>query len=131
MSKLYSLTDITNALGGLVIGDANTLISRVSSLANAKSGDISFMSDAKYKKALEACKASAYVLREKDAGLTSAPCISTDNPYAYFAKLSAFLNPTAIPALGIATSAVVDKTASIPSSCSILPMVVKIGRAHV
>lgn len=124
MSKQYSLTDIANALGGQVNGDGNTLISRVSSLANAQVGEISFFNDAKYIKALNACKASAFVLREKDVSLTSTPCISTDNPYAYFAKLSAFLNPMTISALGIASSAVVDETATIPSSCSISPMVV-------
>ncbi|MEO7343842.1 MAG: LpxD N-terminal domain-containing protein, partial [Methylotenera sp.] len=119
MSKQYSLSDIVNALGGRVIGDETTLISCVSSLANAQFGDISFINDAKYKKALDACQASAYVLREKDASLTSAPRIITDNPYAYFAKLSAYLNPVAITPLGIAPSAVVDASANVPASCSI------------
>ncbi len=124
MSKQYSLSDIVNALGGHVVGDETTLISRVSSLANAHFGDISFINDAKYKKALDACQASAYVLREKDASLTSAPCIITDNPYAYFAKLSAYLNPASMAPLGIAPSAVVEKSATVPASCSIAPMAV-------
>ncbi len=124
MSKKYSLCEITKALGGYVLGDDSTQISRVSSLANAKSGDISFINDAKYQKALVSCKASAYVLREKDSALTALPRIIVDNPYAYFAKISALLNPPATPQLGIAPSAVIDATASIPASCSIAPLAV-------
>jgi UDP-3-O-[3-hydroxymyristoyl] glucosamine N-acyltransferase len=122
MSKAYSLSEIASILGGQVIGDGATPIFRVSSLANAQSGAISFINGAKYQKALTTCKASAYVLKEKDAGLTPLPKIIVDNPYAYFAKVSAFLNPVATPVLGIATSAVIDPSAHIPASCSIAPL---------
>ncbi len=124
MSKQYSLSAIAQTLGGDVLGDETVSISRVASLANAKSGDICFISDAKYQKALVSCEASAFVLKERDADLTALPRIIVDNPYAYFAKLSAFLNPPAAVKLGIALSAVVDATATIPASCSIGPLVV-------
>lgn len=124
MGKQYSLSEITKILGGNVVGDDTTLISRVASLANAKTGDISFVNDAKYQKTLDSCKASAYVLREKDAALTMLPRIIVDNPYAYFAKLSAFLNPITSTILGIAPTAVVDISANIPASCSIAPLAV-------
>ncbi|MSP86971.1 MAG: UDP-3-O-(3-hydroxymyristoyl)glucosamine N-acyltransferase [Methylotenera sp.] len=124
MIKQYSLGDIAKALGGSVIGDATTLISRVASLSNAQSGDISFINDAKYQKVLQSCQASAYVLREKDSALTFLPKIIVDNPYAYFAKVSAFLNPAIQAPLGIAPSAVIDASAHIPASCSIGPLAV-------
>ena len=124
MSKQYSLSAIAQSLGGYVLGDETVSISRVASLANAKSGDICFINDAKYQKALVSCEASAFVLKERDADLTTLPRIIVDNPYAYFAKLSAFLNPHATVKLGIALSAVVDATAAIPASCSIGPMAV-------
>jgi len=124
MSKQYSLSAIAQTLGGYVLGDETVSISRVASLANAKSGDICFINDAKYQKALVSCEASAFVLKEPDADLTTLPRIIVDNPYAYFAKLSAFLNPPATVKLGVALSAVVDATATIPASCSVGPMVV-------
>ena len=124
MGKQYSLSEITKVLGGSVVGDDTTLISSVASLANAKTGDISFVNDAKYQKTLDSCKASAYVLREEDEALTTLPRIIVDNPYAYFAKLSAFLNPIVSTTLGIAPSAVVDISANIPASCSIAPLAV-------
>ena len=124
MSKQYSLSAIAQTLGGYVLGDETVSISRVASLANAKSGDICFINDAKYQKALVSCEASAFVLKERDADLTTLPRIIVDNPYAYFAKLSAFLNPPATVKLGVALSAVVDATATIPASCSVAPLVV-------
>ena len=124
MSKQYSLSAIAQTLGGYVLGDETVSISRVASLANAKSGDICFINDAKYQKALVSCEASAFVLKERDADLTTLPRIIVDNPYAYFAKLSAFLNPPATVKLGVALSAVIDATATIPASCSVGPMAV-------
>lgn len=122
MSKKYSLSEITKALGGRVVGDDSILIARVSSLSNAKAGDISFINESKYQKELVTCKASAYVLREKDSTLTTLPRIIVDNPYAYFAKISTFLNPPALHQLGISSSAVVDSSAHIPASCSVAPL---------
>lgn len=124
MRKTYALSDIVNALGGRVSGDASTLVVRVSSLANAQAGDISFLTDSKYHKALSASQASAFVLREADAVLTTAPCIIVDNPYAYFAKLSSLLNPVLVAEIGIAASAVIDATAIVPASCAIAALVV-------
>jgi UDP-3-O-[3-hydroxymyristoyl] glucosamine N-acyltransferase len=124
MSKQYSLSAIAQTLGGYVLGDDTVSISRVASLTNARSGDICFINDAKYQKALVSCEASAFVLKERDADLTTLPRIIVDNPYAYFAKVSAFLNPPAAVKLGVALSAVVDATATIPASCSIGPLVV-------
>jgi len=124
MSEKYSLSAIVETLGGYVLGDNSVLIARVASLANAKTGDICFVNDAKYQKALASCEASAFVLREKDAALASVPSIIVDNPYAYFAKVSALLNPPATVKLGIAITAIVDASAIIPPSCSIAPLVV-------
>lgn len=124
MSEQYSLGDIVKLLGGRVVGDDSTRIDRVASIANAKSGTITFINGAKYQKAIATCQASAYVLRDNDVDLTPLPKIVVDNPYAYFAKLSALLNPQAEPLLGVSASAVVASSATIPNSCSIAPHVV-------
>jgi len=102
-----------------VLGDSSVLIKRVSSLANAQPGHISFLSDSKYQKALASSNASAFVLKQEHADLTSAPKIIVDNPYVYFAKLSAFLNPVASAPLGIARTAAVADSAKVPASCSV------------
>ena len=81
MGKNYALSEIANALGGRIVGDDSTIISSVSSLQNAKSGDICFINDTKYVKVLAGSKASAVVLRQKDESLTDLPKIIVDNPY--------------------------------------------------
>ncbi len=124
MSKRYSLDDIVKALGGFVIGDGSTLIQQVSSLANAKAGDISFVNDSKYQKAVATCKASAFILKSVHADLTNAPKIIVDNPYAYFAKVLAFLNPPFIPPKGVAATAVVAASAVISPTSSVGALVV-------
>ncbi len=129
MSKNYTLNDIVRILGGRVVGDGEIEISRVSSLDNATSGDICFISDAKYQQALSISAASAVILREKDAAFAAIPKIIVDQPYAYFAKLAVLLNPPSLPILGISPSAVVDVSAQIPPTCSVGAFVV-IG-AHV
>jgi len=124
MSNQYSLDEIVSALGGVVVGDGGTLVRRVSSIANAKTGDISFVSDSKYEKAVATSQASAFILKHAHAALTAAPKIIVDNPYAYFAKVSAFLNPATTAPVGIASSAVVAASAQIPATCSIGELVV-------
>lgn len=124
MSNQYSLDEIVNALGGLVVGDGSILIRRVSSLANAKAGDISFVSDSKYEKVVANSKASAFILKPAHAELTVAPRIVVDNPYAYFAKVSAFLNPVTAAPVGIATTAIVAASAHVPATCSVGDFVV-------
>jgi len=124
MGQQYSLNDIVNALGGHVVGDDSVLISRVSSIANAQAGSISFFNDSKYQKALAASKASAFIMKEAHADLTAQPKVIVDNPYAYFAKLSAFLNPLAAVPTGVHETAVIHTSAHIPASCSVGPLVV-------
>lgn len=124
MSNQYSLDEIVNALGGLVVGDGSTLVRRVSSLANASTGDISFITDSKYEKALATSTASAFILRQAHAHLTTAPKIIADNPYAYFAKVSAFLNPVTVAPVGVASTAIVAVSAQVPATCSIGEFVV-------
>ena len=124
MSKQYSLDEIVNALGGKVMGDSSTLISRVSSITNAKPGAISFINDTKYEKLVSSCHASALILKDCLSDLTELPKIIVDNPYAYFAKVSAFLNPLPMIKHGVNPSAVIAPTARISPSCSVGPLAV-------
>ena len=102
-----------------MLGDADTVITRVASLANAQAGHISFLSDSKYKSQLAKTLASAIILAPAHRDATDLPRILTDNPYAYFARISELLNPLSVAAPGISASAVISQTATVPASCSI------------
>lgn len=118
-----TLKEIVSSLGGQLFGE-NIAIDRVASVANAQAGDITFITDSKYREELKTSKASAVILAEENRSHTDLPCIVTDNPYAYFARLLALLNPKQEPVKGIHPSAVVTQTARVPASCSIGPNVV-------
>ncbi len=109
----YRLADIVARFGGRVVGDAETRVSQIGTLDKAVAGQIAFLANTKYRNQLEASQASAVILSEADADATQLPRIVAGNPYAYFAKLSAFLNPLREFAPGIHPSAVIGKGARI------------------
>ncbi len=109
----YRLSEIVARFGGRVQGDAGTCVSQIGTLENAVAGQITFLSNAKYRRQLEASKASAVIVSEADAGATELPRIVAANPYSYFAKLSAFLNPLAEYSAGIHISATIGEGATI------------------
>ena len=124
MGSKLSLKQIADQLGGKLSGNPETEIRRVGSLAHAQVGAISFFNDTKYTSQLNATKASAIILKIEHAPLTLLPKIISDNPYAYFAKVSQLLNPTALSPLGVHESAVIGDSVIIPASCSIGAQVV-------
>ena len=118
-----TLKYLVETLGGELIG-SDIEVERVSSIANAQAGSITFITDSKYQKELIATKASAVILTAKDKIFSELPSIVTDNPYAYFAQVSTILNPKPKPLLGIHTTANVGEASKIPRSCAIGPMAV-------
>jgi UDP-3-O-[3-hydroxymyristoyl] glucosamine N-acyltransferase len=119
MSAQYTLREIVSKLGGELIGDGELIVTHVASLSNAKPGQITFLTTSRHISKLAGTHASAIVVSEENRDVIELPRIVTDNPYAYFARLSALMNPPQEFAHGIHASAVVHVTASIPGSCAI------------
>ncbi len=124
----YRLADIAARFGGRVLGDADTPVNQVATLESAQAGHLAFLASSKYRAQLATTQASAVIVGQADAGATALPRIVCDNPYAYFARISAFLNPSPPVAPGIHPSAVIGEGAQIHSSSHIGPHVV-IGAA--
>jgi UDP-3-O-[3-hydroxymyristoyl] glucosamine N-acyltransferase len=119
----YRLADIAARFGGQVVGDAETKVQQIGTLEKATAGQIAFLANAKYRHQLDGSRASAVILSRADADATQIPRIVCDNPYSYFAKLSAFLNPLPECVPGIHASAVVGKGAQISPQAHIGPLV--------
>jgi UDP-3-O-[3-hydroxymyristoyl] glucosamine N-acyltransferase len=119
MSINLSLQQITKQLGGVVSADIDVYIARVGSLAFAQSGAISFFSDTKYTAQLSNTLASAVIIAPAHAALTALPKIVTDNPYAYFAKVSQLLNPPYAMERGVHISAVIHASSIVPAACNV------------
>ena len=119
MRKSFRLGDIVKRLGGELIGDADVRIHQVASLESARPTDITFLAQSRFLPQLDQTQAAAVILGPEARDASSLPRIISANPYAYFARVSAFLNPPAVVKPGIHDSAVVDKSARIAGSASI------------
>jgi len=119
MNISYRLADIAAQLGGRVLGDGEVRVAQVATLENAQSSHISFLANSKYRTQLAGTKAGAVILGEADAQTTDLPRIVSDNPYAYFARVSALLNPLPEAMPGVHSAAVIGASAQIDATASI------------
>ena len=115
----YRLADITARFGGRLLGDADVVVQQIATLDSADKHHISFLSNSKYRSQLATTGAGAVILGETDADATTLPRIVCDNPYAYFAKVSALLNPLPQAVPGIHSSAVIGEGAQVDPSAHI------------
>ena len=104
------------------MGDPLVRVNQISTLERATAAEISFLTNSKYHAQLVSTAAGAVILGEADADATAIPRIISSNPYAYFAKVSALLNPLPVISPGVHSSAVVSGTAKIDPGASVAAM---------
>jgi len=102
-----TLAEIAARLGGDVLGDGQTRVSRVATLASAGAGDIAFLANPKYRSQLQTTQASAVILAPATAGDFAGARIVTANPYACYARVVALLNPSQPGVVGVHPSAAI------------------------
>ena len=117
--KSFKLGAIVKQFGGELIGDSDVRIRQVATLESARSTDIAFLAHARYLPQVKLTRAAAVILGPEARNACSLPRIISANPYAYFARVSALLNPPAAMKRGRHASAVVDRTAHVAKSASI------------
>jgi UDP-3-O-[3-hydroxymyristoyl] glucosamine N-acyltransferase len=117
----YTLADIAAQLGGDVLGDPQTRISQVATLASAGEGDIAFLANRKYRSQLQSTGASAVILAPDVADGFVGPRIVTANPYAYYARVATLLNPVVATDRGVHPTAVIESV--VPASVFVGPHV--------
>ena len=119
----YSLRELVTRFGGEVRGDDGVLVEQVGTLESAQARQISFFSNPRYQKLLPRTRAGAVIVSRQTADLTALPRIVCDDPYLYFARLSAFFNFPVPVAPGMHASASIDPTAQVDASAWIGPQV--------
>ena len=115
------LAEIVERLGGELVGNPRATIRQVATLESAGPGDIAFLARGRYRPQLRATRATAVILPRAERGTTEVPSILCDDPYLYFARVSALLNPPQEVEPGIHPSAVVEPGAHIAASARIGP----------
>ncbi len=111
------LDEIVARLGGTLAGDGSLVVSQVGALASASAGQIAFLAQPKYRQHLQSTKASAVIVPPQFSSATSLPRIIHPNPYAYYARVVALLNPQPHRPRGVHPSAVVH--CAVPPSASV------------
>ena len=111
-----ALKELAEHVGGYIVGDEKCLIERVATLKNAGTGDISFLTNMKYKTELTSTAASAVILSEKYAQECLTNALIVDNPHAAYAKITTLLYPQIPDLQGIHPTAVVGENCNISES---------------
>lgn len=115
----YSLAELVARFGGELLGDGAVSIRQVAPLDKAEAGEIGFVSQSRYLSQLATSRASAVILPADARDASTLPRILTPNPYLYFARVSALLNPPPQPQPGIHPTAVVAPDAEVAADASI------------
>ncbi len=86
--KFYTLSEISDFLGGQLSGDGSKKIFEINTLLEANIGSISFIYNKKFKNDLEATSASAVLIPEEYKKYCYVDYIIVSNPHASYAKLT-------------------------------------------
>ncbi|MGQ7743693.1 UDP-3-O-(3-hydroxymyristoyl)glucosamine N-acyltransferase [Pectobacterium brasiliense] len=118
---MYSirLDALAQQLDAQLHGDGDIVITRVASMHSAKTGQITFLSDSRYREQLAGTQASAVVLTEADLPYCQVAALVVKNPYLTYARMAQLLDTTPQPATDIAPSAVIAPDATLGQNVSI------------
>lgn len=114
-----TLSELVSRFGGELVGDGALSVNQVAPLHRATSNEIGFVSQKKYLAQLAGTRAGALILPLDARDASELPRILTPNPYLYFARVSALLNPLPRPPAGIHPAATIAPDAEIDADASI------------
>jgi UDP-3-O-[3-hydroxymyristoyl] glucosamine N-acyltransferase len=114
------LGEIAEKLGCELEGSAQMEITGVAGIEEARTGELTFLVNRKYRGALETSKASA-ILVARDAGPMRMAALRSANPYLDFARAIDFFHPAPHYSPGIHPTAVIAKSAKVGERAHIGP----------
>ena len=118
-----ALREITEQLGGELIGDGSIRIASVGPLETATATTIAFLSNPRYAMQLAGSSAGCVIVAPafRDAAVARGATIVSDDPYLYFARLTQWWagRTRPHPLRGVHPSAVVDASAQLGADVSI------------
>ncbi|ANS84663.1 UDP-3-O-(3-hydroxymyristoyl)glucosamine N-acyltransferase [Vibrio scophthalmi] len=117
--KTLTLAELATITGGELHGDAAATVTMVAPMDKAQQGHVTFLSNPKYAKHLAECQATVVMVKEAQRELCSGNALIVADPYVAFAKVAQALDVTPKAASAIATSAVIDPTASLGENVAI------------
>jgi UDP-3-O-[3-hydroxymyristoyl] glucosamine N-acyltransferase len=119
MTQAFSLGEIAQHVQGKLVGNSDLMITKMNTLASATGGQLSFLSNSKYKADLANSKAGAVILNQANASAFEGNVIICDDPYVAFARASQLLDSTPSLDDGISDAANIHPDATIGESAKI------------
>lgn len=113
------LAQLAKQLDAQLHGDGDIIVTSIASMNTAKSGQITFLSDSRYREKLPSCQASAVVLTEADLPFCQTAALVVKNPYLTYAKMAQLMDTTPASAEGIAASAVISENVKLGNNVSV------------
>ena len=111
------LKEIADRLGCRLVGDGGQEITGVAGIEHAQPGQLTFLSNPRYRRRLSETKASAVIVGKEDPDLPA--CLVSGNPYLDFARaLELFYQPPR-PSAGVHPTAAIAPSAKIGENASI------------
>ena len=115
----FSLKELAEHTNSIVKGDKSILINSVAPLQDAEAGQISFISNPKYRKFLNQSNASAIILSPELAKQYAGNALISADPYLTFAKVVFTLNKPTDSISSIHSSAVISNLSIIGANAHI------------
>ncbi|CAM3717323.1 UDP-3-O-(3-hydroxymyristoyl)glucosamine N-acyltransferase [Rheinheimera salexigens] len=117
----FTLTSLAELLDAQLVGDCTDVIHSVATLQNAGPGQVSFLSNAKYRKYLAETTASVVLVTADDLPFLApgVAALVVKDPYIAFAKVAQKLDSTPAVAINIHPTAVIDDSATIATDVAI------------
>ncbi len=121
MKHAFTLLELATKLDARILGDDTVIVTSIATLKSAQPGQISFLSNPKYKEQIHKSQASAIIMREADAIGFDGNALLLDNPYVGYAQLANLLDTTPKSAQDISPLASISPKAKIGINVSIGP----------
>ncbi|CAM2769784.1 UDP-3-O-(3-hydroxymyristoyl)glucosamine N-acyltransferase [Vibrio rarus] len=118
---ILTLKQLEQITGGTLYGDPDATVSSVAAMDKALEGQITFLSNPRYKKQLPECKASVVMVKESERELCTGNTLVVPDPYVAYAKVAQAFNTPELPAQGISPSAFIATDATLGANVSVGP----------
>ncbi len=116
-----TLAELSEELGGTVIGDGSVMIRGVAGIREALPGDVTFLANSRYEGYLSETRASA-VICDREPRHARVPLLQVDHPYLAFQKAVRLFRPELYqPLPGVHPTAAVSPAAHVGEGASVGP----------
>ncbi|CUX96926.1 UDP-3-O-(3-hydroxymyristoyl)glucosamine N-acyltransferase [Candidatus Doolittlea endobia] len=106
------LADLARQLDAQLHGDGNISITGIASMGSAQEGQITFLSDSRFRENLSSCQASAVVLTADSLPCVTGAALVVRDPYLTYARMAQLMDTTPKPAEDIGAGAIISTNAT-------------------